>query len=66
MAERVKLSPEVHRQRVLEELRRLADRIASTGRPATIEEMEAVFKKADELPLAGRSLEREAEELQTV
>jgi hypothetical protein len=55
---------EERRQQILDELRQMSDRLARLGRPATVEEMEAVFRKADELPLAGRSLE-DTPELQT-
>jgi hypothetical protein len=50
---------EDRKEEILQELRRMSDRLARSGKPATMEEMEAYFSKADELPLADRSLEEE-------
>ena len=55
---------EERREQVLQELREMANRLATSGRPASVAEMEAFFQKAEELPLAGRSLEYEAARLQ--
>jgi hypothetical protein len=51
---------EDRKEEILWELRRMSDRLARAGRSATVEELEAYFRKADDLPLAGRSLEEEA------
>ncbi len=48
---------EAKREQILQELLEMADRLASAQRSATPEEMEAYFRKAEELPLAGPSQE---------
>jgi hypothetical protein len=58
------MTREERRHEILEDLRRMAEQLASSRAPLSFADVEAYFQKAEELPLADRSLEEAAGLLQ--
>jgi hypothetical protein len=56
------MTREEERYQILEELREMSERIAASGSQVTAEEMDRYFAKAEQIPLADRSLEAAAGE----